>query len=278
MRSSIRKIKQRLMPLTAASVLLTGGIGATVLFAGGTADAATCSPSTPSSCSVTGTVVVNTGSMSLTAPDTLGWNESVNGLDQQIVDTNTAQQGYTVDDATGIAPGWNVTASATPFTVLSVLTVLGVPVVGAAGVGAILGTAGATTVPTFATNGSVATGQGPLGIGTMTDTTVPGASCAVVATVPSTCTLPTDYGTGTALAPVPTVTYPVNITYGNAASAAPIRIYSADAGSGLGTIELGYYAASTGAPNPVGWWINVPANTLLGSYVSTITLTLNTGP
>jgi hypothetical protein len=108
----------------------------------------------------------------------------------------------------------------------------------------------------------------------MTDTTVPGASCAVVGGVASTCTLPTNVTVGDVVA------YPVDITFGNAASAAPVTVYSADAGTGVGTIVLGTYATSTDtiAPNPVGWWINVPSNTLQGAYVSTITVTLAAGP
>jgi hypothetical protein len=209
---------------------------------------------------MTGTVTVGAGALTLTAPPTLGWSETINGLEQHLVDPAPADQTYTVDDATGTAPGWNITASATAF-------VSGANTLGTAT------TAGAL-IPTFATNGS---GVG----GAMTDATAPGTSCIVVAAVPSTCTLPTQ-----ATAPV---TYPVNITYGQAATGAgPVTtsqapadtIYTADAGTGVGTIVVGTYATSadTTAPNPVGWWVNVPSNTRAGSYVSTITLTIAAGP
>jgi hypothetical protein len=99
---------------------------------------------------------------------------------------------------------------------------------------------------TFATNGSV---------GAMTDTTAPTAACAGT----STCTLPTN-----------TTTYPVAIT---TASGTPVNIYDASALTGLGTIVIG----SPGL-NPVGWWLNVPSNTIQGTYTSTVSLELVAGP
>jgi hypothetical protein len=33
-----------------------------------------------------------------------------------------------------------------------------------------------------------------------------------------------------------------------------------------------------GATHPVGWWVKVPANTLAGTYTSTVTLQVNSGP
>lgn len=32
------------------------------------------------------------------------------------------------------------------------------------------------------------------------------------------------------------------------------------------------------APNPVGWWVNVPASATAGSYISTITMEIISGP
>jgi len=257
MKNLIHTTKKRLIPLLGASVLLTGGIGASALFAGGAADADTCGPvvatGVTATCGMTGTVTVGAGALTLTTPPTLGWSETINGLDQQLVDPTPADQTYTVDDATGTAPGWNITASATAF-------VSGANTLGTA-------TAAGALIPTFATNGS---GVG----GAMADVTAPGASCAVVGGVASTCTLPTNTTAA--------VAYPVTITLGQAPTPAlaPVTIYSADAGTGVGTIVVGAYAASVDAPapNPVGWWVNVPSNTLAGSYVSTITLTLAAGP
>jgi WxL domain surface cell wall-binding len=232
MRNLISTGKKRFMPLLTASALLTGGVGASLLFAGGTADAAAC-PGTPvlagTACSITGTLIITSGTMTLTPPPALGWSETVSGLDQTLVDPTVADQTYQVDDATGTAPGWHVTVAATTFT-----------------------STGAGTHPlvdtgTFATNGS---------LGAMTDATAPTAAC----TAASTCTLPTD-----------TTTYPVAITTG--ASVTPVNIYDASALTGLGTITIG----SPGA-DPVGWWLNVPSNTIQGTYTSTVSLELVAGP
>jgi hypothetical protein len=100
---------------------------------------------------------------------------------------------------------------------------------------------------TFATNGSLTA---------MTDATAPTAACFAG----STCTLPTD-----------TTTYPVAITTG--AAVTPVNIFDASALTGLGSITIG----SPGAA-PVGWWLNVPGNTITGIYTSTVSLELISGP
>lgn len=278
MRNLISTTGKRLTPLLAASALLTGGIGTTVLFTGGTADAATCASFTSvtpftvpagTPCTIAGTLTLTSGAMTLTPPPAVGWGATITGVDQQLADPTAADETYTIDDATGTAPGWHVTAASTAFAV---------PLTGGVGTpGAVLGTAGTVgvpAVPTFATNGSGPITAGATGL--MTDVTAPTAACLTG----STCTLPTNTGvTGP-------VAYPVNITYGNAATGAaspgaptgqqttPVSIYNADAGSGLGTIVIG--GATTA--NPVGWWINVPSNTIQGTYVSTVSLELVSGP
>jgi hypothetical protein len=57
------------------------------------------------------------------------------------------------------------------------------------------------------------------------------------------------------------------------ASGTPVNIYDASALTGLGTIVIG----SPGL-NPVGWWLNVPSNTIQGTYTSTVSLELVAGP
>jgi hypothetical protein len=202
--------------------------------------------------------------MTLNAPPAVGWGTTITGVDQQLSDGTVADETYTVNDATGTAPGWNVTAAATPF-------VSGGNTLGTAG------TVGVPAVPTFATNGSLTS---------MTATTAPGAACAGT----STCTLPTNTGTAGGDLPPGPVVYPVNITYGNAATGAaspgaptghqttPVSIYNADAGSGLGTIVIGADTGAHAGDAPVGWWINVPSNTIQGTYISTISLELVSGP
>jgi hypothetical protein len=109
---------------------------------------------------------------------------------------------------------------------------------------------GAQTFPnsgTFETNGSISS---------PTDTTAPSATCT------STCTLP---GNST--------TYPVAITTA-ATTPTPVTIYDTAAASGLGQIVIG---GSTAA-HPVGWWVNVPGSAAAGSYTSTITMAIISGP
>jgi hypothetical protein len=221
------------MPLLAASALLAAGTGASLLFAGGTADAAPCAGANVSgtACTIGGQMILTSGALDLTAPAAVGWATTITGADQTLGDANAVDQTYSVDDATGTAPGWDVQASSTAFTDTT---------------GDTLGILGSGT-PTFTTNGS---------LGLATDLTAPAAACAGT----STCTLPTNLTTP--------VTYPVTITAGQAATVTPIRIYSADAGSGVGTINL----------NPIGWWLAVPSNTVAGTYTSVVSLELVAGP
>jgi fibronectin-binding autotransporter adhesin len=102
---------------------------------------------------------------------------------------------------------------------------------------------------TFSTNGSV------------TSATAAAAPTATCASGAGTCTLPTD-----------AVTYPVAVTTG--AAVTPIAIYSAATSTGEGSIDIG---GSTAA-DPVGWWLAVRPDATPGTYTSTITLTLASGP
>ena len=111
-------------------------------------------------------------------------------------------------------------------------------------------TNGSSTLPdsgTFVTNGSVTSS---------TATTAPTATCT------STCNLP-----------VNTTTYPVAITT-DPSNPTPFVIYDTAASTGLGQVIIG---GST-QPDPVGWWLNVPANALACSYTSTITWEITSGP
>jgi hypothetical protein len=179
------------------------------------------------SCTITGTLVLNSGVLSVTMPTSLSWSGTVDGLDQQLVDTTAADQEYVIDDATGSATGWHVTISGTTFTTT----------------GSSLPNSG-----TFLTNGSVTSESA---------TSAPTAACSSGAT----CTLPTDV-----------TTYPVAIT--TAASPTAVTIYDASASTGLGSIVIG----GASAADPVGWWLNVPANATAGTYSSTLTMELISGP
>jgi hypothetical protein len=151
-------IEKRLGRLLLAGALVTGGIGAPVLLATGTAQAAACGTATLAGtpCTLTGTLVLTPGTLTLTAPAALAWAATGSGVDQQVVDTIPAHQSYLVTDATGSGAGWHVTLSATTFT------------------------SGTNTLPnlgTFSTTGSSTSAAA---------TTAPTAACVSG----STCTLP----------------------------------------------------------------------------------------
>jgi hypothetical protein len=219
---------RRCIRLLSCFAVVAGGLVGSVVVLPGTADAVSCG--TPvaagSTCTLTGTASLTGGTLTLTSSGSLGWATTLNGLNQSLVDTTAADQGYTVNDATGSGAGWHVTVSATTFTT------------------------GTHTLPdtgTFVTNGSTSSS---------TATTAPSATCT------GTCTLPTN-----------STTYPVGVTTA-ASSPTPFTIYDTAAGTGLGQMAIG---GSTAA-NPVGWWVNVPASTQAGTYTSTITMQIISGP
>jgi hypothetical protein len=98
---------------------------------------------------------------------------------------------------------------------------------------------------TFSVNGDPVTAP--------TTTTAPATACVTAGN----CTLPTDGVSA----------YPVAVT---TAATAPTstKIYSATANSGLGNVQL----------SSIGYWLAVPATAFAGSYVSTLTFAVATGP
>jgi hypothetical protein len=111
-------------------------------------------------------------------------------------------------------------------------------------------TAGTKTLPnsgTLSLTGSVTSA---------TATTAPSAAC-VSSCVP----------------PVTTGSFPVAITTAVSAPT-PATVYDVTGGSGLGPVTIG----GSGAARPVGWWVAIPANALAGSYTSTVTVAVVSGP
>lgn len=220
--------------LLGACTLLAGVpmlLGAGNAQAAQAAQAVACGPpiQAPTPCTMTGTLTLISGSLTLAAPTALEWSGQVTGLDQHLVDTVGGEQTYVVNEATGAAPGWHVLISATTFK-----------------------TAGNAVLPnsgTFVTNGSLTS---------VTSTAAPSATC----TSGSTCLLPSNL-----------TTYPVAIT---TAATTPVDfdIYETNIGTGQGAIVIG----GSSAPNPVGWWLNLPSNILSGTYTSTITMSVVAGP
>jgi hypothetical protein len=203
---------------------------------------------------------MSSGTLSLTTPGSLTWTAGLTGVDQYVADTTAADEGYTVDDASGAALGWDVTITATQFTVGT-----------GANAGAVL-PLGTTDVPTFLTNGTVAAvlPAGPTqDLTPWTNVTPPTTACLTG----STCSVPTD-----------TTVYPAPIVTGPAVG--PVEIYSTQVGAiglgptpgtGAGSIVIGTVGGSAAA-NPVAWWLNVPADAVPAAYDSTITMAVNSGP
>jgi hypothetical protein len=215
--------------MLAVLAFLTGSL-APVLIAltPGTANAGACGSAVTAgtSCTLTGTLGVTAGSLSQTSPASFTWAETLNGLDQDVVDTTAGDQQYTVNDATGSGAGWHVTMSATTFT---------------------NGSHTFSDTGTLSTNGSLTS---------ISATTAPSATCT------GTCTVPTN-----------TTAYPVAITTA-ASSPTPSTIYNTSLNTGLGQVVIGGSTAS----DPIGWWLLVPASAWAGSYTSTVTLELISGP
>jgi len=220
---------RRSLRILAVLTFLTGGLTpALIALTPGVASATACGTAIAagSTCTLTGSLGVTGSTLTLTSPASLTWSETLNGLDQSIVDTTASDQQYTVNDATGTGAGWHVTMSATTFTT---------------------GSHALANTGTLSANGSATSISGA---------TAPTATCS------ATCTLPTD-----------TTTYPVAITTA-ATSPTAATIYDTSAASGLGQVVIG---GST-ALNPVGWWLQIPASVYSGSYTSTVTLEVISGP
>ncbi len=100
---------------------------------------------------------------------------------------------------------------------------------------------------TFVTTGSVTS---------IAATTAPTATCV------TTCTLPTN-----------STTYPQAVTTAPTAPT-PVTIYDTAAATGIGQVLIGGSANA----NPLGWWVNVPANAFSGAYTSTITMAVVSAP
>jgi hypothetical protein len=191
----IRKTRRPTRVLIAGAMV---GIGMPLLLGAGSARAATCVTGTP--CSITGTLTLGSGTLSLTTPNTLTWGATLNGLDLHLVDTITTDQTYVVNDATGNGAGWHVTVSATTFTKTAA------PAATLADTG------------TFSTDGSI------------TSPTIAGYPTAACSTGAPTCVLPLHTSAPT--------TFPVAITTAPTTPTAFV-IYDADAGSGEGSINIG---------------------------------------
>jgi hypothetical protein len=88
------------------------------------------------------------------------------------------------------------------------------------------------------------------------------AGTAPTATCVGSCTLPTD-----------TTTYPVVMATA-VSSPTVYTVYDTSVSTGEGVMTIGGSAAT----DPIGWWVQVPASVYVGSYTSTVTLEVVSGP
>jgi hypothetical protein len=178
-----------------------------------------------SNCTLTGTLTVTAGSLTLTSPSSLTWAATLTGLDQSLVDTTSGDQQYTVDDATGSGAGWHVTVSATTFT---------------------NGSHTLANTGTFSTTGSATSSSA---------TTAPTATCSATCTLPTdTTTYPVDITTA-ASSPTPVTIYDTSagtglgqIVIGGSAQTHPVGWWllvpaNAIAGSYTSTITMAIVSA-----------------------------------
>jgi hypothetical protein len=238
-------IRRRASAVTGVAVLAGGlAVGAGVALPG-SADAAVCTGgalATP--CTMVGTATLLGGVLTLTTPTAITWAATLSGAAQSVVDALPTDTGYQVSDLTGSSAGWNVDATASPF------TFVGIPSSGQL-----------TTFPSSGTlvNAGSTTSE--------SSTAVPTASCLLPAVGPlASCTVPTGFEP----------TYPVAVT--TASASPPVsELYQAAIGTGSGIVQIGT-SALTATGNPSAWWVNVPANAADGAYISTITMTIASGP
>jgi hypothetical protein len=71
-----------------------------------------------------------------------------------------------------------------------------------------------------------------------------------------------------------TLTYTFTAVNTASSSLPPFTLYDTSSGTGVGQVTLG---GST-ATYPIGWWMNVPGNAHPGTYTSTVTLAVVSGP
>src|SRR6266851_2519751 len=78
--------------------VLTVMVGWSLAATSGTASATACggAVASGSNCTLTGTVTLTAGTLTLTSPSSLTWASTLTGLDQSVVDTVSGDQQYTV--------------------------------------------------------------------------------------------------------------------------------------------------------------------------------------
>ncbi|HTU73239.1 MAG TPA: WxL domain-containing protein [Trebonia sp.] len=217
--------KRRLASLAAAGALALGGLASSAVVGAGSAQAGTCTAG-GAACSIAGSADLSPGTLSATLPSTLTWAAQLTGVSQSVVDTTAADQGYTVNDATGSGAGWHVTISATTF---------------AATGGATLADSG-----TFSTNGSVTSA---------TATTAPSQACTGGT---GDCTLPDNTATTYPVAITTAAATPPTETIYQAA--ATTGVGSVDIGGSTATDPVGWWITVPGTTTPGTYTSTISVN------------------
>jgi hypothetical protein len=271
--------QQAARAIGAAAIAIGLGVPATALAgAAGQAGATTCSTTTGnSSCSISTSVVVTGGTLSLESSPSLFWSFILNGYDQWAsasattlsncsvaVTGTTCTTGATapeleVVDATGTGNGWALSEYLSNAT--------GLPT------GAVLH---------FDGTGSSTLGKSqdsPIATDPFSSTT-PGTVCdyGSTCTVATTATTCSHSALGFSTCP----TYPVNVAAGTGATA-QVDLYSARASSGLGAVCFASgtaTASSCAGTTPDDFYnVGIPANVSANTYATTvINLTVSSGP
>ena len=90
---------------------------------------------------------------------------------------------------------------------------------------------------------------------------------------PASTSAPSTACVGSCTLPADTTAYPLAISTA-ASSPASYTVYDTQAGTGLGQVTIGRSSSA----NPVGWWAMVPGSAYAGSYTTTVTLQVVSGP
>jgi hypothetical protein len=227
------------------TTMLTGAlaIGAALALPGtANAGVGVCSLSGPSgSCSIVGSVTLTGGALTMVAPVTLTWTAGITGTAQTVYDTLATDDALDVLDLRGLLSS----SSTSGWDVTATAT-------------AFTGTVTKATIPDSTTGKVLAFGGGST---SATATSVPSALCLTAGT----CTVATDTVAG----------YPLFIPTG--ATATPVKIFNATAGTGTGIVQIGTSAVATGT-NPAVWSVTLPSSVAADIYTSTITVTVAAGP
>jgi hypothetical protein len=237
--------KRRIGALLGATAL-TGGLAAGASIAApGMANATACTGLTASlgSCTTLGTATLTGGGLTMVSPTSLTWTGLLTGTTQTLYDTGPLDTFIDVLDLRGLlgsstSSGWNITASATPFT----------------------GTTTHAVIPDNTAGEVLAFGGGSTSAGAVN----PPSSVCVVA---GTCTAASDTLTS----------YPVYVPTSSAQTAPTATIYTAQAGSGTGIVQVGSSAVAP-ATFPAVWSVTLPATVAPDAYLSTITMTIAATP